>query len=309
MEKKINDSTRDEKTSVIIDKLMKAKESKKTANVNISDEDVDFICEESIKVLTSQPVCLEISPVLNICGDIHGQFYDLLRLFEINGYPPKSRYLFLGDYVDRGKQSIETICLLLAYKIKYPNDVFLLRGNHESANVCKVYGFYDECKKRLTIKAWKLFCNVFDHLPLTAIIDSKILCMHGGISKELVNVSQLKTIKRPLEVPDSGLVCDLLWSDPSENVVKWGPNERGVSCTFSSKVLEELLDRNDLDLVCRAHQVVEEGYEFFGEQTLVTIFSAPNYLGEFDNNGAVMQVDKDLLCSFQILNPLISKNK
>jgi serine/threonine-protein phosphatase PP1 catalytic subunit len=257
----------------------------------------------------SQPVCLELSPKLNICGDIHGQYYDLLRLFEINGYPPNSRYLFLGDYVDRGKQSIETICLLLAFKIKYPNDVFLLRGNHESANVCKVYGFYDECKRRLSVKLWKMFCNLFNHLPLTALIDNKILCMHGGISKELISISQLKTFKRPLEIPDNGIICDLLWSDPSENVVGWGPNERQVSCTFSAKVLEQFLDKNDLDLICRAHQVVEEGYEFFGEQILVTIFSAPNYLGEFDNNGAVMQVDNELLCSFQILNPLINKKK
>lgn len=268
-----------------------------------------MLVEEGIKVLMSQPVCLEISPKINICGDIHGQFYDLLRLFEISGYPPDSRYLFLGDYVDRGKQSLETICLLIAYKIKYPKDVYLLRGNHESENVCKVYGFYDECKKRVSLKAWKLFCNLFDHLPLSALIDNKILCMHGGISKELITISQLKAFKRPLEVPEIGLVCDLLWADPFENSVGWGPNERGVSFTFNSKVLETFLDKNDLDLVCRAHQVVEEGYEFFGDQTLVTIFSAPNYLGEFDNNGSVMQVDKDLLCSFQILNPLISNKK
>ena len=293
--------------SIIIDKLIKAKDIQKTNIVKITEEDVDFLVFEGIKVFLSQPVCLEISPKINVCGDIHGQYYDLLRLFEINGYPPEFRYLFLGDYVDRGKQSIETICLLVAYKIKYPNDVFLLRGNHESSNVCKVYGFYDECKKRLSIKAWKSFCNLFDHLPLTALIDNKILCMHGGISKELINISQLKSFKRPMEVPDKGLLCDLLWSDPSENVVLWGNNERGVSCVFSPKALDAFLDKNDLDLICRAHQVVEEGYEFFGEQTLVTIFSAPNYLGEFDNNGAVMFVDKELLCSFQILKPLISK--
>lgn len=280
-----------------------------TSIVKITEKDVEFIVEEGIKVLISQSVCLELSPKLNVCGDIHGQYYDLLRLFEINGFPPESRYLFLGDYVDRGKQSIETICLLMAYKIKYPNDVFLLRGNHESANVNKVYGFYDECKKRLNVKSWKLFCSLFDHLPLTAIIENKILCMHGGISKELVNVNQLKNINRPMDVPEKGLVCDLLWADPSELTSGWGVNERGVSCTFGTKALDLFLDKNDLDLICRAHQVVEEGFEFFGEQTLVTIFSAPNYLGEFDNNGAVMQVDKDLLCSFQILNPMISKSK
>lgn len=297
------------KLNDIIDRLIKSKDQLKANNVKITEDDVDFLVEEGIKVLLSQPVCLELSPKLNVCGDIHGQYYDLLRLFEINGFPPESRYLFLGDYVDRGKQSIETICLLMAYKIKYPTDVFLLRGNHESANVCKVYGFYDECKKRLSVKSWKQFCNLFDHLPLSALIESKILCMHGGISKELISISQLKGIKRPLEVPEQGLVCDLLWADPNDTISGWGTNERGVSCTFSSKVLELFLDKNELDLVCRAHQVVEEGYEFFGEQSLVTIFSAPNYLGEFDNNGAVMQVDKDLLCSFQILNPMVQNSK
>ena len=266
-----------------------------------------MIISNAMSIIKKESVCLELSPKISICGDIHGQFYDLLRIFEINGYPPDTKYLFLGDYVDRGKQSLETICLLLAFKIKFKDSIYLLRGNHESANVCKVYGFFDECKRKVSVKCWKNFCDLFDYLPLTAIIENKILCMHGGISKDLVNVSQLKQFKRPLEIPESGITCDLLWSDPSDSVVGFGPNERGVSCTFSTKVLEAFLDKNDLDLICRAHQVVEEGYEFFGEQTLVTIFSAPNYLGEFDNNGAVMLVEKDLLCSFQIIKPLIKK--
>jgi serine/threonine-protein phosphatase PP1 catalytic subunit len=290
-----------DKIDAIISKLLNTKEEFTINNISITEDDANLLISEGIRVISNESVCLELSPKLNVCGDIHGQYYDLLRLFEINGHPPKSRYLFLGDYVDRGKQSLETICLLIAYKIRYPKDIYLLRGNHESANVCKVYGFFDECKKRLSVKIWKSFCDLFDYLPLTALIDSKILCMHGGISRDLISVKQLKEIKRPLEVPEYGLVCDLLWSDPSNNIDSWGPNERGVSCTFSSKVLEYFLEKNELDLLCRAHQVVEEGYEFFGEQSLVTIFSAPNYLGEFDNNGAVMQIDNELLCSFQIL--------
>lgn len=285
----------------MIERLLKYKETKRLAKIIISEDDVNFLVEESIKVLKSQPTCLEISPKLYICGDIHGQFHDLHRIFGLGGYPPESRYLFLGDYVDRGKNSLETLCLLVAYKLKYPNDIYLLRGNHESENICKVYGFYDECRRRVSLRAWKLFCNMFDYLPLTALIDNKILCMHGGISKELINISQLKAIKRPLEVPESGLVCDLLWADPGENLSGWGRNERGVSFIFNSKVLEAFLNNNEIDLICRAHQVVEQGYEFFGEQNLVTIFSAPNYLGEFDNNGAIMHVDNGLLCSFHIL--------
>ena len=251
----------------------------------------------------SQPILLELEAPIKICGDVHGQYYDLLRLFEYGGYPPESNYLFLGDYVDRGKQSIETICLLLAYKIKYPENFFLTRGNHESASINRIYGFYDECKKRYSIKLWKIFSECFNCLPVAALLDDRILCMHGGLSMELDKVEQIKTIVRPTDVPEQGLLCDLLWSDPDPNVNGFAPNERGVSVTFNANIVEKFLKANDLDLICRAHQVVEEGYEFFANRQLVTVFSAPNYCGEFDNAGAMMSVDDNLLCSFQILKP------
>ncbi|OAY81344.1 Serine/threonine-protein phosphatase PP1 [Ananas comosus] len=236
--------------------------------------------------------------------DIHGQFADLLRLFECGGFPPTSTYIFLGDYVDRGKQSLETICLLLAYKIKYPDKIFLLRGNHEDAKINRVYGFYDECKRRFNVRLWKIFCDCFNCLPIAAIIDQKILCMHGGLSPELNSLDQLREITRPTEIPDYGLLCDLLWSDPDSDVQGWGTSDRGVSCTFGADKLVEFLEKNELDLICRAHQVVEDGYEFFAQRRLVTIFSAPNYCGEFDNAGALLSIDESLLCSFEILKPL-----
>ena len=139
-------------------------------------------------------------------GDIHGQFTDLLRIFEKGGFPPKTKYLFLGDYVDRGKQSLETICLLFAYKIKYTDRIDLLRGNHEASTVNFTYGFYDECKRKHNIKIWKLFCDVFNWMPVAALIDEKILCMHGGLSKELVFVNQIKDIKRPTDLPENGKI-------------------------------------------------------------------------------------------------------
>lgn len=215
----------------------------------------------------------------------------------------------MGDYVDRGKQSLETICLLLAYKIKYPENFFLLRGNHECASINRIYGFYDECKRRFNIRLWKVFTDCFNCLPVAALIDDKILCMHGGLSPDLHDLDQIRNLPRPTDVPDAGLLCDLLWSDPSKEVKGWGMNDRGVSYTFGADKVTEFLQKHDLDLICRAHQVVEDGYEFFADRQLVTIFSAPNYCGEFDNAGAMMSVDKTLMCSFQILKPAEKKAK
>jgi serine/threonine-protein phosphatase PP1 catalytic subunit len=188
-------------------------------------------------------------------GDIHGQYSDLLRLFEYGGFPPEANYLFLGDYVDRGKQSLETICLLLSYKIKYPENFFLLRGNHECASINRIYGFYDECKRRFNIRLWKTFTDCFNCLPVAALIDEKILCMHGGLSPDLKNLDQIKKIARPTDVPDTGLLCDLLWADPDKDVTGWGENDRGVSFTFGADIVSDFLQKHDLDLICRAHQV------------------------------------------------------
>ena len=157
--------------------------------------------------------------MLRFAGDLHGQYFDLLRLFEYGGFPPDSNYLFLGDYVDRGKQSLETICLLLAYKIKYPENFFLLRGNHECASINRIYGFYDECKRRYSIKLWKQFQELFNALPLAALVEAKIFCIHGGLSPDMESPDDLKRVARPVDVPDTGLLCDTLWSDPdAENV-------------------------------------------------------------------------------------------
>ncbi|KAF9670142.1 hypothetical protein SADUNF_Sadunf13G0037700 [Salix dunnii] len=248
-------------------------------------------------------------PVFVIPCDIHGQYSDLLRLFEYGGFPPHANYLFLGDYVDRGKQSLETICLLLAYKIRYPENFFLLRGNHECASINRIYGFYDECKRRFNVRLWKTFTDCFNCLPVAALIDEKIFCMHGGLSPELNHLDQIRYLQRPTDVPDTGLLCDLLWSDPGKDVQGWGMNDRGVSYTFGPEKVKEFLQKQDLDLICRAHQVVEDGYEFFANRQLVTIFSAPNYCGEFDNAGAMMSVDETLMCSFQILKPAVKKSK
>lgn len=271
--------------------------------VKLSEGEIRQLCVNARQVFLSQPNLLQLHAPIRICGDIHGQYQDLLRLFEYGGYPPAANYLFLGDYVDRGKQSLETICLLLAYKIRYPDKIFLLRGNHEDAKINRIYGFYDECKRRFNVRLWKIFTDCFNCLPVAALIDNKILCMHGGLSPELQHLDLIKEIPRPTEIPDSGLLCDLLWSDPDSTIEGWADSDRGVSCTFGPDRVVEFLEKNDLDLICRGHQVVEDGYEFFAKRRLVTIFSAPNYGGEFDNVGAFLSVDEGLVCSFEILKP------
>eukprot|EP01080_Neovahlkampfia_damariscottae_P007765 gene7765-12235_t len=295
--------------NVILTKLLEVRGSRPGKLVNLSENDIKGIVLKSKEIFSGQPTLLELEAPIKICGDVHGQYYDLLRLFEYGGFPPESNYLFLGDYVDRGKQSLETICLLLAYKIKYPENFFLLRGNHECASINRIYGFYDECKRRYSVKLWKTFTECFNCMPVAAIVDEKIFCMHGGLSPELHNMEQIRKVIRPTDVPDSGLLCDLLWSDPEDGIQGWGENDRGVSFTFGGDIVEKFLKKHDLDLICRAHQVVEDGYKFFAKRQLVTIFSAPNYCGEFDNAGSMMSVDESLMCSFQILKPALKKQR
>ncbi|KAF8428207.1 serine/threonine-protein phosphatase PP-Z [Tirmania nivea] len=291
----------------MISRLLDAAYSGKiTKAVCLKNAEITAICTAAREVLLSQPSLVELSPPVKIVGDVHGQYTDLIRMFEMCGFPPTSNYLFLGDYVDRGKQSLETILLLLCYKLKFPENFFLLRGNHECANVTRVYGFYDECKRRCNIKIWKTFVDTFNTLPIAAIVAGKIFCVHGGLSPTLQHMDDIRAVARPTDVPDYGLLNDLLWSDPADMETEWEENERGVSYCFNKKVILDFLQQHDFDLVCRAHMVVEDGYEFFNDRTLVTVFSAPNYCGEFDNWGAVMSVSGELLCSFELLKPLDS---
>ncbi|KAK6161312.1 hypothetical protein DH2020_004693 [Rehmannia glutinosa] len=315
----------------IINRLLEVK-GRPGKQVALSESEIRQLCMQSREIFLKQPNLLELEAPIKICGRfcfpfdivafivsniVNGNIYSLHpkiwvqfasacrlqflmrheRLFEYGGLPPKSNYLFLGDYVDRGKQSLETICLLLAYKIKYPANFFLLRGNHECASVNRIYGFYDECKRRFNVRIWKVFTDCFNCLPVAALIDEKILCMHGGLSPDLHDLDQIRNLQRPTDVPETGLLCDLLWSDPSKDVKGWGMNDRGVSYTFGADKVTEFLQKQDLDLICRAHQT-----------TCHNIF-APNYCGEFDNAGAMMSVDETLMCSFQILKPAEKKPK
>lgn len=184
----------------IIGRLLDVRGIRQGKQVQLLEREIQWLCSTARKVFMEQPVLLDLDAPIRIMGDIHGQYQDLLRFFERGGFPPEANYLFLGDYVDRGKQSLETICLLFAYKIKYPENFFLLRGNHECASISRIYGFYDECKRRYNIKLWKTFTDTFNCLPIAAIVDEKIFCVHGGLSPQLKCLTQIDCITRPIDV-------------------------------------------------------------------------------------------------------------
>ncbi|CAD5235159.1 unnamed protein product [Bursaphelenchus xylophilus] len=292
----------------------KRKGAKKMAaliEVQLELEELKELIILAIKSFEKQKSLLRIEEdtlPLIICADIHGQFADLRNIFLRCGPPHIQSYLFLGDYVDRGVQGIEVITLLLALKIKYPTKVFMLRGNHEDANTCASYGFYDECVNRFMSKdnkvgedLWQRFVGVFNWIPLAALVNKKILCMHGGISPGLESLQSIADIKRPAIIPPYGLMCDLVWADPEEKLEGWAMNSRGISLSFSDEVVEKLCKRLGVDLIVRGHQLTKEmtksGHRFFFRGRLLTIFSAPNYLN-MRNSACVLKVSKNMKCRF-----------
>ena len=180
-----------------IEQLLKARELPVGTMVTLPVDTINHILTEARTIMMKQPMLVEVDPPINICGDTHGQFYDLLRLFEMGGVPSATqKYLFLGDYVDRSHQSIEVMILLLCYKVKYPENVYLLRGNHECASINRIYGFYDECKRRYNIRMWRNFVDLFNCMPVSGLVAGRILCMHGGLSPDLESLDKIREISR-----------------------------------------------------------------------------------------------------------------
>ncbi|CAB03908.1 Serine/threonine-protein phosphatase [Caenorhabditis elegans] len=253
---------------------------------------------------------LELQAPINICGDTHGQYNDLLRIFNACGAATKTQYLFLGDYVDRGGHSLEVIMLLFSLKLAMPRKMHLLRGNHELKAINKNYGFHAELKKRFQREevyesVYNHFNQVFSYMPLCAIVSKRILCMHGGISPHLKSLDDIRAIPLPLETAKTHpLACDLLWADPEKDAKGFEPNKiRAISNVFGKKEVDDLCKRLDIDLIVRAHQVVEYGYAFFADRRLITVFSASRYQIELCNYAAVVVVNKMLELSFVQLKP------
>lgn len=261
-----------------------------------------FICK---KIFESQNRLVEIDGPVRICGDIHGQFPDLIRLFTQGGFPPDSNYLFLGDYVDRGAYQLETFLLCLAYKARYPNNFIMLRGNHELPHVNEKYGFKEEIcarKGEFCMIIYDEICKMMNVMPLTGLIGGRILCMHGGLSPHLKSLDDLRKLRCPFNVEDESLESDLMWSDPAK-VTGWQPNSRGSSFAFGEDIVHEYCKLLDIDLIVRGHQCVQDGYEFFANKKLVTVFSAPHYFGQFTNYAGICKVSAGLQVSFEVLIP------
>lgn len=276
----------------------------KSNYIKLKKTHIKSLCKEAIKVLSKEPSLLHVQAPVQIVGDIHGQFYDLLHFMRMAGPVPQKKYLFLGDYVDRGNNSVETISFLLALKVKFPDRVWILRGNHESPSVNQFYGFFEECNGRYSTDIWNQFNKVFNYLPIAAIISDRIFCVHGGLSPNLKSISQISSIKKPFSIPNSGVLADLLWSDPTPGT-GFQPNSRGISITYGSDIVDYFLRKNTFDLICRAHQLVLNGYEFpyNPNKSVLTIFSAPNYCNTYHNKAALLRVEKSLECKFTLIDP------
>jgi len=269
-----------------------------------------------IRIPNVQPVAAPVT----ICGDIHGQFYDLLELFKNGGELPDTNYIFMvcrplshlclpspwllssskGDFVDRGYYSLETLTFLLILKARWPEKVTLLRGNHESRQITQVYGFYDECQQKYgNANVWKYCTQVFDLLTIAALVDGRILCVHGGLSPDVRTLDQIRTIPRNQEIPHEGAFCDLMWSDP-EDIDTWQVSPRGAGWLFGARVTNEFVTVNNVDTIARAHQLVHDGYKYMFNKQLVTVWSAPNYCYRCGNVAAILQLDATLNQSFKI---------
>ena len=237
---------------------------------------------------------IDSKPRITVCGDTHGQFYDVLNIFSLNGYPSQSNpYIFNGDFVDRGSFSVEVILTFLLFKLCDPASIYLTRGNHETKNMNRIYGFEGEVKAKFDDKIFQLFLEVFGHLPLAAVIENKVFVTHGGIPVDAVTLDEIRKIKRGCEPPESGLMSDLLWSDPQPFPGK-SPSKRGVGFSFGPDITNAFLQKNGLSLLVRSHEVKDEGYLVEHGGKCVTVFSAPNYCDSMGNKGAFIHFDESL---------------
>ncbi|CAG99490.1 phosphoprotein phosphatase PP4 catalytic subunit PPH3 [Kluyveromyces lactis] len=275
---------------------------------HVDEDSIYSLCVMAQELLMNESNVTHVDTPVTICGDIHGQLHDLLTLFAKSGGIEKNRYIFLGDFVDRGFYSLESFLLLVCYKLRYPDRIVLIRGNHETRQITKVYGFYDEVVRKYgNSNVWRYCCEVFDYLPLGAIVNNKVFCVHGGLSPDVLSINEIRTIDRKKEVPHEGAMCDLLWSDP-EDVDTWSLSPRGAGFLFGQNEVDKFLHTNSVELIARAHQLVMEGYKEMFDGGLVTVWSAPNYCYRCGNVAAVLRIDDDMTKDYTIFEAVQARD-
>lgn len=273
-------------------------EHKLTTTCNLSCNDINWICATSSSVMLEQPIYLKLKMPLIIVGDIVGQYTDLIRIFRQYGFPGVANYLFLGNYIGVGPDGVDTLLLLLTFKILYPENIFLLRGNHETNNPLFSTSFKEECTRKKC--PYSSFVSVFDSMPIAAVVCEKIFCVHSGISS---SIKDLSIDNRPEPIPSSGTIFDLLRSDTSTDISHYAIDQRDRTTLFGIKALQEFMESNNFELVVRGHQCSSEGFSFpFGKQTFVSLYSASGAFG--NNNGAVMIIGEEMEYSFFTHSPL-----
>lgn len=257
-----------------------------------SESEIDHLCCKVTDILIKEENIMYVSSPVIVVGDIHGQYFDLKNIFNLFGSPDEKKYIFLGDLVDRGVHSVEVICLLLVYKTMYPDNIYLVRGNHESKKISSVYGFFDEVHAKYgTSSVYRSITDVFNYFLLGVVVDGRHFCVHGGISSVSISLDEFSQMQRFFLIPEKQPISDLLWSDPGSHS-GFEQNMRGLGCTYGHDVVQLFLLVNKLEKVIRSHQLVMEGYRYdFKDKSCITVWSAPNYCYRCNNIASVMSID------------------
>ncbi|KAI5537779.1 phosphoprotein phosphatase protein [Trichomonas vaginalis G3] len=256
--------------------------------------DLEHLLNSVMILFKQEDTLLNLEGDFNVVGDIHGNLRDLIRIFNYCGSPSSNKFIFLGDYVDRGDMSIEVVVLLFAFKLAYPNNIYLIRGNHEFEIINTYYGFHQQVLSSYDDDMYDLFNEVFSYLPLGAVVNQKYLLVHGGISPYLKSIDQIANIKRPItdfiEGPDANLITDIMWSDPSRIYSLFHPSPRGFGYVYGHDAMNDFLRQNIVKYVVRAHQCVTNGYEENFGGSVITVFSSSNYCTMPANSSSILEI-------------------
>ena len=263
------------------------------------------LCDSATKVFQDEPILLIVNVDVVVVGDLHGHILDLFRILNKIGEPPEKNYLFLGDFVDRGEFSTETITLILVLKVLFPENVFIIRGNHEFPEMFTRCGFSNELEmiyENQNIKS--SFQKCFSYMPLAALVHDSILCVHGGIGPSFNTLGQITNLKRPIFGYEDEVLMSIVWSDPSTQTDTYLPSSRGSGFFFGEEALSQFLRSQVLDFLVRGHECINDGVEYQLNGKMATVFSASNYCGMLGNQAGVLMLNKDKTRRHEIFESL-----